>query len=216
MVDFVGLLSQACQPFEKVDMMSIPISQIRFGEFDAKNELFQQEREESKVFLNAFQVPPGINLDSLLAGSKYFITGQKGSGKTALIWYLMNRFSDAGGVAKVVLFKSDLTEAERQRLIKFTDTNIFSGQDRITIEYDYKQNWLWFIIRNIVRNIKKDDVVAGREYFEDLRILTGADSDGSSTVFSGLQFTKIKAAIEAGLKTGIFQSKIKGEIEGIF
>jgi len=192
------------------------ISKVQFGELDARNEVFQQSRNDSMVFFNSYQIPPGVNFDSILSGSKYFITGQKGTGKTALIWYLKHRIEEYKGHAEIVLFKSDLTEAERQHIASLTDTNIFVDQGKISIQYDYKQNWLWFIIRTISKMLEYDDLDFGKESLHDLKELTGVNKKNKQTIFSGLQFTKIRVAIETAIKTGVFKSGIKGELEAIY
>ena len=57
--------------------MPLTVGEIHFGQIDAKNEVFQQDRQGINVFRNSFQIPPGINVDELIAGSKFFIAGQK-------------------------------------------------------------------------------------------------------------------------------------------
>ena len=65
--------------------MPVAVKDLQFGEADAKNEVFQQGRYGSTVFKNAFLVPLRIALDDLLLGARFFISGQKGCGKTALL-----------------------------------------------------------------------------------------------------------------------------------
>ena len=194
----------------------IELAQLQFGEVDARNEVFQQSRQGSRVFFNSFQVPPGVNLELIEAGARFYVIGQKGAGKTALIWYLKELAERRGNKAEVVLFKSDLTEVERQRISTLGDAIVFSDQGKVESLYDYKQNWLWFIIKTLVRMVDEKDVVEGRDVLHDLKELTGVNVTGRQTVFSGLQFTKIKASIESGLKLGVFKSNLKAEIDAVF
>jgi len=182
--------------------MPINVKRIEFGELDARNEVFQQKRADLRIFQNAFLVPPSVDIDRLIDGARYFISGQKGSGKTALIWYLHQLLEDHGGTSSVILFKSNLTEVERQRISQLNYATIFNNQNKIAIQYDYKQNWIWYIIKSFCAIIDESHVIQGKDVFRDLKTLTGATPGVSQSVFSGLQFTKIKAAIDAGLKAG--------------
>lgn len=96
--------------------MPIAVGQIKFGEIDAKNEIFDQDRVGIHIFENSFQIPPGIDFEQLLAVSKYYIHGQKGSGKTALLLYLKKKLDGSGATTKTILFKSGITEPERRRI----------------------------------------------------------------------------------------------------
>ena len=136
----------------------IPVGDIKFGEIDAKNEVFDQDRAGTFVFENSFQIPPGIKLDSLLAGSKYYIYGQKGCGKTALLLYLKKRLEENGAKTRSVLFKSGITEPERRRIASGRGFDIVDPSSFTSVEYDYKLNWLWYIYRNVLRMITKDQV----------------------------------------------------------
>lgn len=193
----------------------IPISKIRIGQLDARNEVFQQARENVHVFNNSFVVPPRVDINSLIGGSIFFIKGPKGSGKTALLWYLKHLFDQNGHKSQIILFKSDLTEVERQKIILLSDTTIFANQKNVPYEYDYKQNWLWFILRNFAKMIEESDVLEGCDYLQDLKTLMGVSEGQRESIFSGLQLTKIKAIWENSIKMKAFQSKMKTEIEAI-
>lgn len=196
---------------------TLSISAIQFGKIDARNEVFRQTREDSRVFYNSYTMPPGVSVQSFMSGARYFILGQKGSGKTALIWYLKQTSETQGGYAEVILFKSDLTEVERQRLITLDGSaKVFEDQNSIVVQYDYKTNWIWFIVRALVRMIRDEDILIGEDLVHDLRNITGVKPTGKQSMFSGLQFTKIKGSIEAGIKTGVFRTGMKTELEGAF
>ena len=96
--------------------MPIDIGEIEFGEVDAKNEVIEQEKFGSSIFRNGFRIPPGVNTDKLIRGAKCFIYGQKGCGKTSLLLYVRGLLEDQGAKTKTVLFKSGITERERQKI----------------------------------------------------------------------------------------------------
>lgn len=195
--------------------MSLELHRIQFGEIDAKHEVFAQAREGSYLLLNAFQMPPSVNFDRLYSGSKFFISGPKGSGKTSLMLYLKHQIEKSGGTCHAVLFKSKLTELERQRIIDLTDFSAFTQQENLEYQYDYSLNWLWFIISEITRLIDPADVVEGRDELEDLRALTGVSEKPRQSIISGIQLTKVKAIAETALNAGPFKSSIKAEIDAI-
>lgn len=122
--------------------MAIPVGQIRFGEIDAKNEVFGQDRHGINVFQNSFQIPPNIDITQIITGSKYFVFGQKGCGKTALLLYTKKKLESTGAVTRTILFKSGITESERRRIATGKGYELVETDDGITVEYDYKINWL--------------------------------------------------------------------------
>ena len=62
--------------------MNIQIKDIYAGKPDAKDEL---ESEGLSPFLENLYYAEYFNLEGLVKGSYYFITGYKGTGKTALL-----------------------------------------------------------------------------------------------------------------------------------
>lgn len=194
--------------------MALALKDIRFGKIDAKNEVFTQAREGSYVLLNAFQMPPSVDWNRLNGGSNFFIVGPKGSGKTSLLLYLKDQIEKTGGKCEAILFKTKLSDQERNRIISLTSFSAFVDQNKISYQYDYSPNWLWFIITELSRLIEASDVLEGREELQDLRILTGVNRARQS-IFGGLQLTKAKAHVEAALSAGPLKSSIKAEIEAI-
>lgn len=65
--------------------MDIQIKDIYAGKPDAKDEI---DSEGLEPFLANYIMPENFNLESLVKGSYYFITGYKGTGKTALLYYI--------------------------------------------------------------------------------------------------------------------------------
>ena len=65
----------------------ITIKNIYAGKPDAKDEV---EVEGINSFLQNYVMPDNFNIISLIEGTGYFITGYKGTGKTALLYYLDN------------------------------------------------------------------------------------------------------------------------------
>ncbi len=195
--------------------MPIPVGSIRFGEIDAKNEVFGQDRHGINVFENSFQIPPNIDLTELLTGSKYFVYGQKGCGKTALLLFAKKKLEATGSTTRTILFKSGITEAERRRIATGKGFELIETDDGLSVEYDYKINWLWYIYRNLFRLVAKRHVYRGWEVVESLRKILGVHSEISTTALSDLATNRIKAHARLGIKAGPFTGDIGAEIEAI-
>lgn len=195
--------------------MPITVGSLQFGEADAKNEVFQQARYGSEVFRNSFQVPPKVDLNDLLRGARFFVSGQKGCGKTALLLHTQRVLADMGARTLIVLFKSGISETERARLAVGSGIEVVQTQEGYKAEYDYTTNWLWFIYRNLLRLIEIDDVDRQREVAEDLKRLVGVHQEIRTSTFSDLAIAKVKGAAKAGLEAGPFRGEMSAEIEAI-
>ena len=69
-------------------MKDIRIKDLYAGKPDAKDEV---DFQNSDTFIKTFVVADYFNLDSLTKGTNCFITGFKGTGKTALLFYLEDK-----------------------------------------------------------------------------------------------------------------------------
>lgn len=194
--------------------MTIPVSSISFGEIDAKNEVIEQEKFGSSIFQNSFLVPPGIDPERLITGAKCFIYGQKGCGKTSLLLYVRRLLEEMGASTKTILFKSGITERERQKIagsaFALVDQSIIKLND-----YDYKINWLWYIYRNLLRELKEEQLFKNWDIAISLKKILGVYGEVSTTLLSDLSSKKIKGFAKASLQAGPLTAEIGAEIEAI-
>lgn len=191
------------------------VSDLQFGEIDAKNEVFQQARYGISVLRNSFQVPPRVNLDELLLGARFFISGQKGCGKTALLLHVEDELRRAGASTHIVLFKSNIGEAERAKLSSGSRIEIINTGGGLSVEYDYSVNWLWFIYKNLLRLLADDDVAEGKDLATDFKRLFGVLNETKSSHFGDLALAKVRGAAKLGLNSGPFSAQLDGEVEAI-
>ena len=100
-------------------MNGIKIKDIYAGKPDAKDEINFEGVEE---FLEAFVVPRNFDLDALCNGNKFFITGYKGVGKTALLFYLdrLLRNGDEATCTSFIFFKEEFTDLKKSQLDRFS------------------------------------------------------------------------------------------------
>lgn len=185
------------------------VGSIEFGEIDAKNEVFKQNRSGKRIFANSFEIPPNIDIDSLLMGENVFIYGQKGCGKTALLLYLQDKAQQRGWSTDTILFRSGLSETERQEILAGEGFSVVTLTENGTIEYDFLFNWLWLIYSSILRRLDVSWVIEGVDIAKDLKKLLGVNDETRVTAFDNI---KIKA-INARAKLAFNAKYINGEID---
>lgn len=147
-------------------MKKIKIRDLYTGKPDAKDEINFEGLDE---FIKTFVIAEHFQVESLLYGSNCFITGFKGTGKTALLFYLDNKLQeeDIAACTSFIFFKEDFTEAKRKEL-QALSSRILSS---ISVEpgalldvRDFEYIWRWLFYKRIVsdnedynRNLFVDD-----------------------------------------------------------
>lgn len=130
---------------------SLKISQINFGSIDAKHDIEGKGPDEIENFKNSFVQPPNIDIHEYLDLKKYYITGLKGTGKTALLRYLQIKANEANISTGFMLFKSEFDKYEKEKFSNTFVTDI--GQSLPTYE-DYEQAWRWYFYSTLVKSSK--------------------------------------------------------------
>ncbi|MBO1503902.1 hypothetical protein JKX24_18630 [Serratia proteamaculans] len=126
------------------------LSDIYLGTTDAKNELLTNSPEERLRFKKLYVVPPALIVDKYINHSKYFITGLKGTGKTALLRYISIVLDEQKNtISKFILFKSEVSEETKKDFSKASrieevieNSSDFEGND-------FENVWRWFIYKVI-------------------------------------------------------------------
>ena len=87
----------------------ISIKDIYIGKPDAKDEI---NFDGIEGFVNSYVMPDSFDVNSLINGTPCFITGYKGIGKTALLFYLeyLIKLEDRDSCCSFVFFKEEFTE----------------------------------------------------------------------------------------------------------
>lgn len=96
-------------------MCIIKIKDLYAGKPDAKDEI---ETGNKKNFVDSFILPPNWDIDRMLSSSCFFVTGYKGTGKTALLRYIEDaiRRKYPYACSSFILFKEDFPEIKRCEL----------------------------------------------------------------------------------------------------
>ncbi len=136
--------------------MDIQIKDIYAGKPDAKDEI---DAEGLEPFLANYIMPENFNLESLVKGSYYFITGYKGTGKTALLYYIDDyiKKEDMMTCSSFVFFKGDYSDLQRQELellSKRLISAISIGNDVVLEGQDFEYIWRWLFYQRIIEDNK--------------------------------------------------------------
>ena len=131
--------------------MMVKIKDIYAGKPDAKDEV---EVEGSEYFLESYIEPINFNVDSLISGTNYFITGFKGTGKTALLYYLDSNIKKRDPIAhsSFIFFKEDISATTRQEMEVASKrmTSFVSIERNVLIDgNDFEALWRWLIYQRV-------------------------------------------------------------------
>lgn len=135
------------------------ISNIYAGKPDASDEIRERGYEE---FANNYIKPSGVNIERLASteyGTPFFIMGDKGTGKTALLHFLENyiRTIDPQACSSFISFESGFTQVQKEKfniISQSISTSIFIDKSIASIgqnvECDFTYIWKWQLYQKII------------------------------------------------------------------
>ena len=130
------------------------IKNIYAGKPDAKDEV---TFDGIQRFVEAFIIPENLDVQGLITGDKMFITGYKGTGKTALLYYLDSLLKNNVGeyFSSFIFFKGDFSDTKLQEFEELSK-KLFSY---ITIDPSVAQEgndfcyiWRWLFYQRIIED----------------------------------------------------------------
>jgi hypothetical protein len=141
--------------WENKNMTNFKISDMSLGDIDSKNEILKQRRLGSNVFYDSFLIPLGFKEQYITTGSRYFICGQKGVGKTALLRWIKQTLEKNSEVL-MILFKTGVREEDRQLLSNSMGYELANSVDKkeFVFQQDFKYAWSLYIHRIVALNIR--------------------------------------------------------------
>jgi predicted RNA-binding protein with RPS1 domain len=162
------------------------IKDIYAGKPDAKDEI---DTSGIDSFVKSYIMPPNFDIEKLVSGSYYYITGFKGTGKTALLYYLDQyvRDKDPQSCTSFIFFKSDFSDIKRKEIVAHTKRLISSIDFSNTVAIDaenFEYIWRWLLYQKIVRD--------NEEYNEGLFLKDSNWIDFSGAVEALSKFSKKK------------------------
>lgn len=133
-------------------MCKLTIKDIYAGKPDAKDEIDFGGLEE---FIKTYVVAEHFNIESLISGTNCFITGFKGTGKTALLFYLDNRFKeiDESTCSSFIFFKEEFTNTKRSELESIAKrilSSISVEKNALVDNQEFEYIWRWLLFKRIV------------------------------------------------------------------
>lgn len=133
-------------------MDELKIKNIYAGKPDAKDEIDFGGLEE---FIKTYVVAEHFNIESLISGTNCFITGFKGTGKTALLFYLDNRFKeiDESTCSSFIFFKEEFTDTKRSELESIAKrilSSITVEENALVDNQEFEYIWRWLLFKRIV------------------------------------------------------------------
>lgn len=146
-------------------MKDIKIRDLYAGKPDAKDEI---NFEGWDKFIKTFVVADHFNLELLTSGNHCFITGFKGTGKTALLFYLDDKLKneDESTCSSFVFFKEDFTDAKRSELQELSNrvlSSVSVEQGALTETTEFEYVWRWIMLKQLVN----DNETYNRNLFVD-------------------------------------------------
>lgn len=163
------------------------LKDLRLGKTDAKNELLEGTQEEKQFFENSFLMPENVSIDDFSDKNVFFVTGMKGSGKTALLRYIELEIKKIypNSTTSFILFKSDIDEENRDKFTIASNSFIVNKESLDEKEFNrYEGVWEWFFYRQIVRLsldgayyiFKRDN--NWNDFLETIQLPKESDSEG--------------------------------------
>lgn len=130
------------------------LNDIYVMKVDAKQELDNLKRpEDEERFLQLILEPDGININQMLDGERYFFTGDKGSGKTAMLIYTAFKAESLfGAECSFIIFK-EISKEERNDFRKMAHLTEYE-KGEFEKDYDYECVWRWVIHDSIAQTLK--------------------------------------------------------------
>lgn len=130
----------------------ITIKDIYTGKPDAKDEI---NFDGLGGFVNSYVIPDSYDIDGLLSGNNYFITGYKGTGKTALLFYLEYLVKNKAphSCTSFIFFKDDFTETQKQQLEGYSKriSSFVAFEESIIMDnIDFEHIWRWLFFKRII------------------------------------------------------------------
>jgi hypothetical protein len=179
---------------QAVTPKKITINDLRFGDTDARSEILNRDRTKKEFFIDSFYVPEKLKIKEFKDGEKYFISGQKGTGKTALLRYINEGLDAEDTLTSFVVFKEQVTERDKQEMfaknVALYDTPQHAERELLNV-------WRCFLHREIVRLLDEDpsfyDVASARKYIQLVKEVHGQAGKGLfNAILSGLKSGKIR------------------------
>jgi hypothetical protein len=137
---------------------SLSIKNIYVGSLDTTMELNVGGAKSSAAFINSYFIKNQNDLDEFIGGSKFFVFGQKGAGKTAFLRYageMIKRSKRPQGAYVLYRFRQDFPTQAHKDITEYVyrrrKKEHESDNDYINIfrDMDYEDFWMYIILERV-------------------------------------------------------------------
>ncbi len=118
----------------------LKIKDVYIGSLDAKDDF----KRNNKEFIENFLLPKEFDVEEFLASDKVFIEGQKGTGKTALIYYSKSIIDSKQYPSDILLFKTDFDDVKKGKIE--SQNNKIISIDRTSSLDESNFTYIWRLI----------------------------------------------------------------------
>ena len=132
------------------------LGDLDFGAQEAASEVVSNNRQKRAIFDAAFVVPPGVDLDQYRRGELYFVTGRKGTGKTALLRYLHSHFDQKNTFSHFIVFNNDIKTREKEDIFKSAGIVVNKHPDLNPGTVEVVDGWLIYMFRELTRLLERN------------------------------------------------------------
>lgn len=192
----------------------ITIKDIYTGKPDAKDEI---NFDGLGGFVNSYVIPDSYDIDGLLSGNNYFVTGYKGTGKTALLFYLeyLVKNNAPHSCTSFIFFKDGFTETQKQQLEGYSKriSSFVAFEESIVIDnIDFEHIWRWLFFKRLIADNEEysDNLFVDNDNWRNFKLIIDrikAPTDKIKNIIT----QKIK--IGATIKDSFTSSEISPEFE---
>lgn len=140
---------------------AIKVKEIELGKPDAKDEvLFGNSLED---FCDKIILPPNFDIENLVDKEKCYIIGNKGVGKTALLFYINNLLlkEDPLSECSMILFKTKISASERavmNEIEKIRISNMSIANDELKYVRDFTRLWTLVIYKKVIEDNQEGNI----------------------------------------------------------
>ncbi len=149
------------------------LKDLVFGKTDAYNELLEYGVDN---FSRSFLPNNTYNIESFINGSKYYIYGGKGTGKTAFLKYLECILSDSyENLVIPIRYKSEFDSEDKKDILKASVASTIHEEVIDTMDFtevkDCIAAWQLYLISRIIKGLKNDGEYQVFDYNKEYTII---------------------------------------------
>ena len=201
------------------------VNKLQLGEEDARN-LKLRSPDQKQAFIRAFIEPAGFDLDEFIEGDRYFVTGAKGSGKTALLQFIRLIVErDLGATTGFYYFQSSFREVELDQFKQAIEVGLRVG-DELVDDPKFQNHdeipifWRLFLLVQVAGLLRRAGVGEGPvasfyKAVEALKLIARAERMGAK--YPALKSFHAKLSRDPSIEiSGDFQNATPDDLQSYF